>query len=1001
MLAAIPLSAQRQYDFIRYSITEGLPQSQVFAAMQDSRGYMWFGTQGGGVCRFDGIAFETFTDENGLPSNYVNTLFEDSKKRIWVGTNRGFGWYDGKKWQTPGAFTEPVSAFGETASGEILIGYNSWMAVFHTKGLIDYPRRGIASRPPVYALHRSPHGLWVATNKGAVLLDKPGQSLSTSNGLPSNLVRALAHDGQGHLWLATAGGIVVADETQLKILAVYQSPLLKNVLCLLPDSEGNIWAGTSDSGISIWSPADSAWTHISEQQGLPHNHVHALVRDNTGNIWAATSGGGVVRFVTQDFRHYDRSDGLTGDRVYAVLEDHRGRIWMSISQNGLCVFDSSGLRLFGRDSGYLNVKCRTLAEDTSGRIWAGTEGKGIAIFDTSGMRVLTKSDGLPSDFIQKIVPDPSGGMWVATAAEGIAYVTIREGNAFSIKNYGEKDGLTERRIATIAVDKFGYLWFATQSGKVGWLKNRVDLYDQNSGLPGTPVRCITFDSSGQYVWIGTKGEGIYVADRYGEHIRFRPLQSPRSLSSKNIYLLQFDPAGNLWAGSENGVDKISFEKSGLLAKSIEHFGKNEGFLGIETCQDAAICDHAGNLWFGTMNGLTRYSPSDRKYTGALPVLHFEKTLLFYKPLNETAYAAWASDDGGIQDGLELEWNKNHLSFEFRAVDLNHPNAIRYRWKIDGAVTADWSPLTAQTSVNFAGLSPGRYTFQVQATSDGETFTAPLYASFSVKKPFWQMLWFRLSFGIVLLALILGLFRYRVRQIRRIETAKRERLEVQNRLLQLEQKALQLQMNPHFIFNALNSIQSLVSSGDAKSAKLEINAFAKLMRSILSNSRRQTISLKEEAETLEQYLRIEQFCQQNKFGFSISMPGDLDPEEIELPPMLLQPFVENAVIHGVSHLQYEGKIEIEFRVASGLDGKGAGLLECRIRDNGVGREKAAMLREERRPGHSSMALEVTRERLDAMKNGPDYAALEYYDVINKEGKVAGTQVVIRLPLRLNY
>ncbi|MBK7939021.1 MAG: histidine kinase [Lewinellaceae bacterium] len=1012
LLAAAPLQAQQQYDFIRYSISEGLPQSQVFAAMQDSRGYMWFGTQGGGVCRFDGIRFETFTTDMGLPSNYVNAVYEDAAHHIWVGTNRGFGWFDGKKWQTEPSFTESVSTIGEIASGDILIGYSSWMAVANAKGVSEYPRRGITSRAPVYALHKTPRGIWVATNKGAYLLDQPGQNLTTANGLPSNLVRALARDARGNLWLATAGGIAVVDETHLKVLTVFQNPLLQNALCLRPDGDGNMWAGTSDSGISIWSPADSSWTHITEQQGLPHNHVRALVRDNSGNMWAATSGGGVVRFVTQDFRHYDRSDGLAGDRIYAVLEDHSGRIWMSVSQNGLQVMDATGLHRFEGDSGYLNIKCRTLAEDKFGRIWAGTEGRGIAIFDSTGMRTLTKADGLPGDFIQKIVSDPRGDMWVATTYEGIARISLNDSNAFSYKIIGKKEGLADRRITTMALDTFGSgaIYFATQSGKVGWIStvklaskpdNHVGhVWGSNAGLPAVPIRCLAFNGKDK-IWVGTKGEGIYrlMSDAGSNDYTFQPLQSPRPLSSKNIYLLQFDPFGNLWVGSENGVDKISFEKNGFDVAHVEHFGKNEGFAGIETCQDAAIGDRAGNLWFGTMNGLTKYTPSNRKFRGSVPVLHFENISLFYKPLRETTYSKWAGADGGLLEGLALAWNENHLSFEFRGIDLNRPDAVRYRWKLDGASNADWSPLSTRSSVNLAGLAPGQYTFWAQATSDGTAFSAPLKASFSVKKPFWQVLWFQLVVGCFLFAVVYLFFKNRIRRIRQAEAAKREQLEVQNRFLQLEQKALQLQMNPHFIFNALNSIQSLVSTGDAAAARQELNAFARLMRSILSNSRRQVISLKEEAETLEQYLRIEQFCQQNKFEFSIRLPENTDPDEIELPPMLLQPFVENAVIHGVSHLQYEGKIEVSFRINSFPSGPG--LLECTIRDNGVGREKAAMIRRERKPGHSSLALEVTRERLEALKNGLEYEALEYSDLADHRGNTSGTQVVIRLPLQMNY
>jgi hypothetical protein len=433
-----------------------------------------------------------------------------------------------------------------------------------------------------------------------------------------------------------------------------------------------------------------------------------------------------------------------------------------------------------------------------------------------------------------------------------------------------------------------------------------------------------------------------------------------------------------------------------------------------------------------MNGLTKYTPSNRKFTGSVPILHFENIALLYKPLRETDYAKWADENGGIRDGLELPWHQNYLSFEYRAIDLNRPDAVQYRWKLEGSANADWSPLSPQPSINFAGLPPGRYTFQVQATSDGETFSEPLKSSFSISIPFWQIGWLQLAAGIALLGFIVLFAKNRIRNIQKTEQAKREKLEMQNRMLQLEQKALQLQMNPHFIFNALNSIQSLVSSGDSAAARQEINTFAKLMRSILNNSRKQTISLQEEADTLEQYLRIEQFCQQNKFEFSIRLPENVDAAEVELPPMLLQPFAENAVVHGVSHLKYEGKIDIHFRFLSdwvtgtdqsdrvtgtdqsdrvtGTDQSDrvtgshpvtANILECVIRDNGVGREKSAMLRQERMPGHASIAVEVTRERLEALKNGYDYLPLEYADLTGAEGNIIGTQVVVRLPANMNY
>ena len=990
------LQAQPQ-NFVTYSLAQGLPQSQVFATIQDHQGYMWFGTQGGGLSRFDGLDFQNFTTENGLPSNYVNALFEDAERRIWVGTNTGVGFLQGKKFEKIPAVENrglQVMSFCQTAEGQIWLGTNH--GVFScdpgAKTLQKLSLPLIPDNATVWAMLPTERGIWVATNVGAFRTGKYPIGLNNKNGLLSNAVRAFAKSGDDRCWIATAGGgLVVFDEGQAKVVARYPNPAWTT--CLLPDASGKIWIGTSDNGVSVFNPLDSTWTQTTEKQGFPHQYVRSMTCDNAGNVWVGTSGGGVVKFLESlPFSHFDAAHGLAGNRVYALRQNTNGTLLMAVSQVGLQQLDSSGIAPFGRDSGSLSgVKSRSIAEDNFGRIWVGTEGKGLLVFDSFGMQ---KVPDLPNGMILKVVPGAPGDMWIATNA-GISRVSYALKNSFIVHQFGKKEGLKGLTINTIHFDEGGNLWFADQLGNVGQIQNGKleKVFGQEHGLPGAPIRCIVARQPG-HLWVGTKDSGIFEADVTLDPVRFQPIHTPKKLASDNIYLLVFDLAGNLWAGSESGVDKISFDKNSFTVVENQHFGKNEGFLGIETCQDAGLCDRAGNLWFGTMNGLMKYTPSTRQASGVAPILHFEDITLFYKPLDQTKYAPWVNPFGGLLEGLELPWDENHLSFEFRAVDLGHPDALRYRWKLDGSPNAQWSPLSTQQAVNFAGLQPGQYTFSVQASSDGYTFSDTKSATFSVKKPFWQLLSFQFLIGLGLIGSVLLIARGRIRRIRKAEEAKRAQLEVQNNLLQLEQKALQLQMNPHFLFNALNSIQSLVSAGDTGQARVQIGHFAQLMRGILNNSRQAFISLKEEADTLEQYLRIEQFCQQNKFEFNIELPNNIDAEELEIPPMMLQPFVENAVIHGVSHLAWPGKIAVIFR----LEGR---LLSCTISDNGIGREKTARLRQERKPGHQSVAISVTRERLEALKGNASYEALTFSDLKDAAGEIIGTAVLVLIPAKVNY
>lgn len=1000
------MQAQAQaYSFIPYSIAEGLPQSQVFAACCDSRGYLWLGTQGGGVCRFDGLNFETFTTADGLPSNYVQAVFEDSRRRIWIGTQGGFAYFDGRAIVCPKAQPDApaVFCFWQKDTTTLWLGTQTGVFRYATDrdAVVLEKIDPAIDQTAVYAIFPTPNGVALGTHRGGFFLQNNKIiSLNAKANLPANPVYGISATPDGRLWMACFGtGIMVVDARKAEISEVKRTKDLERVTCLFTAPDGAVWAGTQHAGLIVLPPDGGDPIRLTEAENLPHNHVRAITADRGGNIWVGMSGGGIARVGDQVFRQYDRDDGLLGLRVYAVFEDRRGQFWLSAAQNGLQSLDPATGVWTPRDSGALQgVKCKTIAEDGRGNLWVGSEGRGILVLDSLGRRrwLNRENSGIQSNGIAKIVADGRGELWVATNADGIGRLSPRDSAGWSLRVYRTREGLPEPAVTALATDRQGNVWFGTLSGRAGFFRNgRVEaVFGPAQGLPESPVSAIAFDETGN-CWLATRGAGIYVARTQKEAI-FQSVQPLRPLRSQNIYLLVFDREGNLWAGSENGVDKIVFlkEKSagGVLPKIEEvlHFGPNEGFLGIETCQDAALCDRAGNLWFGTMNGLIRHTPTNRKTTIVAPMLHFEQITLFYKPLAETPFAAFSDPlTGGLRDGLELPWDQNHLNFVFKGIDLENPKQLHYRWKLDGA-DQDWTPFSAQNQVNYANLAPGEYRLFVQASSDGGAHLSPaISASFVILQPFWQRWPFQVAVVAGLLGLVLLGARGYVRRVRKAEATRREKLEVQNRLLQLEQKALQLQMNPHFLFNALNSIQSLIATRDYDTARQEINQFAKLMRGILHNSRRQLISLREEVETLAQYLHIEQFCQQNAFSFSTKIQDGLDAEETELPPMLLQPFVENAVVHGVSHLSYPGKIELDFSLRDEQ-------LVCAIRDNGVGREKAALLREAKKPGHQSVALQVTRERLEAIGG-----SLEIADLTDADGKIEGTLALVCIPIEIKY
>ena len=975
------------YTFQSYSLAEGLPQSQVWCALSDSRGFLWFGTQGGGLSRFDGLKFETFTTANSLPSNFILSLYQDRDYCIWVGTNKGLCYYNGHQFKTINGLEEPVRSIARHPNGQLLAGTNQGIYKIEKDSTRAeaIPIKESLDQAIIYKLTATEGRLWVGTSSGAWEVYPDCRPLGTVGEV---FDMSFSKDT---LWMAVYGkGIYGYTDSLFELSTDYS---VRRTMCLYKSPVGPLYIGTQDQGLLRYYGSFAPNLAPVPGQNAMQNNVRDILLDQMDRLWITSSGGGVACRKQQNFQHYDREDGLAGNRVYAVHLDTAQQLWMSVSRKGLQIIDTTGFLSLSDQPPFPGTKCKTICGDSLGQVWVGSEGEGLAVLDSSGWFKLGTQEGLPSNWIVKLLADKNGNIWGATYSSGIFKVIREEHRVYRIQRFDRNAGLPDLRINALTLGPEGNVWFGTFSGEVGRIKKgRVDrLYTSAQGLPQATIRSLAFDDYGQ-IWAGSKGSGVFFAKRNEERPGFTRLSDIYSTISENVYLMVLGPEGNIWAGSESGVDKIELDSLGQVVQ-VQHYNRRDGFLGIETCHDAAITHPDGSIWFGTMNGLTHYRPGEHKRSCVVPDVHFTKVDLFYKPLIETAWSAYAREAGGIEPGLELPYRQNHLSFGFRAVSQIQAEEIRYRWKLEGA-EADWSPPSEASSVNYANLPPGNYRFLIQASVDNCPWSPAITAPFAIAEPFWQASWFLplvITLAILLISLIAWRIVYRVKQQ---EKAHRSELELQNRLLQLEQKALQLQMNPHFIFNALTGIQSLVATGEYSRARKRINEFAKLMRATLYNVRRPTITLREEIDTLERYLGIEQFCQAQPFTYTISLRVGIDTEEVELPPMLLQPFVENAVLHGVSHLQYPGEINISFEVIGDL-------LYVTIKDNGVGRERSAQLQQERKAGHQSLALKVTKERLEALKGERLYDSLKISDITDAKSEIKGTQVELILPIKHAY
>lgn len=979
LVAANVAAGAQQFQFQNLSVGDGLAQSQVFCLLEDSRGYVWMGTRGGGVSRFDGERFETFTTKHGLRSNYIWCFAEDKHGVVWIGTEGGLSCFRNGRLDALSSleFGLPVTALGQQ-DGVVLVGTTEGLYTLSgdERQLIPVSERAkmdlIMSIQPAVGSE-----LWFAGDRGIFRKAAKGFEPSITAELSSPLVRSLTPDTSGGMWIGTYGGGVNywtgREVIDMNALLQLNDARVHDILI---GSDGLIWFATQQRGICRFNPRDSLVDFITEDHGLANNHVRALMEDRWGNVWIGTSGGGVSKYTGQQFRYFSTRNGLDGNYIYHIREDD-GAVVVATSGPGLSRLQEGTFRAVAHADSLpaSNIKASVHASDC--RWWYGLDGGGVAVMDTDTVVILTTAQGLGANYVRDLVEDMEGNIWAALSGGGISKISLGKNHSYVIQNIGIAHGLRARRINKLHFDKWGRLWYAALRGGIGYLVNDTvrAAWNEQNGLSSDDATSLAEDAFGN-LWVGTAGRGLDRLSIYADSVAIAHYNTASGLSSDICYLLLLDPENNLWVGSEKGVDRLRVDEQGEVI-DLKHFGLEEGFQGVETTLNAACVDGRGHLWFGTIQGLIAYSGEVRSTKMALPVLAIHQVTVNTRPVELSDQA------------LRLTHDSNMLSFAFRAISQTKARSLVYQWRLSG-LDEEWNTPTGDNNVTYSNLRPGNYTFEVRASTDRLNWTTPQRVSFFIQTPYWETWWFLLSIigaGIVIVSLIVAL---RVQSIKRKAREQQQQLQLEKEVLELEQKALRLQMNPHFIFNALNTIQAMISSNDAKTARYFLAKFSKLMRQILDNSRKQSIPLEHEIETLNNYLAIEQFCHGNRFEYHIEVDEELDQEDIQIPPILLQPFVENAIVHGVSQKERGGKITVAFRDAGSF-------LCCSIEDNGIGRKAAELVKSQRDQKHKSAALIITQERLDNLNQREGVGSINIEDLQDAEGNPAGTRVVVRIGL----
>ena len=989
-------SISQVYNVTRYSTDAGLHQSQVMALIQDSKGYLWLGTHRG-ASKFDGKNFTNYEPgKNGLAGNFLADLLEDEQGNIWMATDKGLNRFDGQNFtqysNRDGLTDENIQTLAMDHMNRIWIGSKSGTIFLWDQQKIipvPYPWSEKDEEVSILSMLEDHHqNVWIGTSKGlyTVNLNDPQPSIkpfSRSEAKERREIHCIL-EFDHKIWLGTNHGIQWIDNHAQKIISADITNLPdKTINCMVGTPKGEVWIGT---GMGIVRYKDEKFTQIRPNDRLLRFQIRSATLDKEGNIWFGTDGGGLRKITEGVFESIGMDEGLSSNIAKSFLQDQEGNIWISSKDRGINIYHGKTNliveHLDMQDGLGGNAIC-TSFEDSRKNFWFASYNGTLTRFDGNNFFVYGEEHGLQCNAVYYVSEDAEKNIWAGTDNG----MFLKLGNRF-VRTHHEENGLSSNIVYSMATDHLGRLWVGTAAG-LDILSDEGITHLHAPDEVGTNVITLLEDRD-KRMWVGSSKGLAFVQDDKAQWVRISGAPGAHT-----VVALVLENDRYLWVGTENGAYRLNLGNYTPFADErprFELYTQKDGLPSLECNANAAFEDREGNIWLGTAEGaIFRPRATVRKEDQYKPQIYITKV---QSSSQDTSWEAldYQLDDMGLPRDLTLSPDDNRLDFSFIGISLKSPKQVEYRFMLEG-VDDDWLRPTRQTSVFYPNLSPGSYTFKVVAKMEAAPwdYSDPATFSFTINPPFTQTWYFYLLMALLLIGLGLGI--YQQITARRRRQAEEQHIRDTAEKLQLEHQALYAMMNPHFTFNALQSIQYFIHRQDKKSANKFLSSFAKLVRKNLESTKSDFITLAEEVERLKLYLSLEKMRFPEKFDFIVSTGYDVESHDIQIPPMILQPFVENSIKHGIMPLDSDGEITIN------IEKMDEDYLRIIISDNGIGIEASKKRKANRPSDHVSKGMQITLDRLAlfARMTHKKYS-LDIKEKVNSEGKVTGTQVEMILPIK---
>ncbi|MBL7932374.1 MAG: histidine kinase [Bacteroidia bacterium] len=965
----MPSKAQ-QFFFKNYSVESGLPFVQVSCIFQDSEGYLWSGGYGG-LSRFDGKQFQNFNRKEGLIDHNVNSICADENGNVYVGTNKGLSVLSKKKFRnydkTSGFVNPWITSICQRNKTSMFVGTAMGLYTFQDNQL---KRIQNLDSFRVNCLYNLNNKQWfIGTDKGLMVYDNNTYQLfNETAGLPSNHVNCLTWY-KNMLVIGTEKGLSFYNPQTGKFTNYYvENGLIdENITAVTNQRDQFLWVG-SQTGLLRFDGTQFTYFNIGKDNNS--NIARCILNDREDNMWFGTHSG-LFRYRDNSFSTFEEVPGLGTSFIFQIFRDKREDLWVTSQNNGIYRETQNYFKKYSTKDGLSTNIIRSGLQDNEGRLIFGTNAD-VTQFKNEKFSTIP----MPSDFkgahdVMYLAKD--GKVWIG-GSNGVVSLTWSGGQPKTKFYHLRSKG--EMMVYGFCEDDENNLYIGTM--RAGLFKLTKDsLINLTARLKLNEETFFMLRYTDNKIFAASLN-GLLILDITNNTLK--KITDKEGLNSDLIYSIEFAENNKaLWIGTNQGINRLNLEeylKSGAI--ELSSFGKKEGFAGVECNGNGIWEDKNGTLWFGTVNGLIKYQPAS-----------FRRNTVENKTLIQSIKLK--NEDTLLESGTILPGDLNSISFYYRGICLTNPDKVLYQRKLEGLEgDKNWSEPSTEDFCKYVNLPAGKYVFKVRScNNEGIWNKEETKFVFRIKPPFYLTWWFLLLSFTGIVVAIYTVFRIRVYKIK-----KQQKLDYERKveMSKIELKALRSQMNPHFIFNSLNSIQHYIFNAKSDEAIKYLNKFAKLVRVILNNSEKPTVTVGDDLEALSLYLELEQMRFEGKFDYEIIVEDNVDADYDIMPPLLMQPYVENAILHGLNPKPVKGKLTIRLSSKNNF-------LICTIEDNGIGREKAAEIRRTMPvKKYKSLGMKITEDRLKILNEiNNSQLSVTITDLKGADNQAMGTRVELFVPL----